>query len=647
MTPGTRELDVAASLSLPFDLSGTVELVRALTLALPEATVLLIGGDETIWVAEGKLLERHGYERSAISGRPIVEIVPPAVSDTLRDRFRLALAGEIQEFDYLTADATARCWIRLTPLRLGAAQPAAVLAVIQDQTERKALAAELGSERDRRRRAEEIGGIGHWELDLETSIATLSEGATTLLGLPAGSERPLDELMERVDLGDREVVARTLRRASEAGVGECECVVHGTDGVRRNLLVRAILRGGDGPARLTGTAIDITQLRDAELARGESEALLQQGFDRSPVGMALTDAHRGRYIRVNEALCRLLGRTREQLLGLTFADVCHPGDAAIDAAGRREMVAAACGSLEFDKRYLSPDGKTIHTSLNVVPVYGRDGEVRAFFSQVVDLTAVKEREASLIREAADHERLAMIRAALAEERLILHAQPIIDLESGRVVQQELLVRLVAPDGGVMPPGEFLPVAERHGAILDIDRWVTERAMEVAAAGRPVEVNLSAASLGDERILSTIREALLRTGADPSLVVFEVTETALMEDVERGRLFAAAVRDLGCRFALDDFGTGYGTFTYLKHIPIDYVKIDMEFVRDMSRSEADERLVRAMVTMAQALGKRTIAEGVEDADTLRRLREIGVDHAQGFHIGRPALLSLETSPRGDR
>jgi EAL domain-containing protein (putative c-di-GMP-specific phosphodiesterase class I) len=118
-------------------------------------------------------------------------------------------------------------------------------------------------------------------------------------------------------------------------------------------------------------------------------------------------------------------------------------------------------------------------------------------------------------------------------------------------------------------------------------------------------------------------------------VFEVTETAMMANVDRGRAFAEALRELGCRFALDDFGTGYGTFTYLKHIPADYLKIDIEFVRELPGSEADLRLVRAIVHMARELGKKTIAEGVENGEALAQLRSLGVDHAQGYHIGRPA------------
>jgi PAS domain S-box-containing protein len=469
-------------------------------------------------------------------------------------------------------------------------------------------------------------------------MVSLSEGAMRLLGIDLPSELPMATLLERIEPADRDTVIGALGDATDLGLGECECRLMGGDGTRRRVLVRGTRSTlPDGRDLITGAAIDLTQLRAAEQARTETEAMFQQGFDGSPIGMAMTDD--GRFLRVNDALCRLLGRSREQLLACTPTEVTHPEDAADTQKHRRRILAGALEHLELEKRYVRPDGSVVNASVHVVPVRGRDGEVHAMFAQILDLTATKEREAQLIHEAADLERLAMIHAAMADDRLVLYAQPIIDLLTGVVVQQELLVRLVLEDGQIMAPSVFLPVAERHGCIREIDSWVTAQAVEMAAAGAPVEVNLSAASVGDAEMLATIRAALERTGADPSLLVFEVTETALMADVERGRVFATALRELGCRFALDDFGTGYGTFTYLKHIPIDYLKIDIEFVRDLIHDKADERLVKAIVTMAGELGKQTIAEGVEDLATLVRLRELGVDLAQGYHIGRPAPVGV--------
>jgi ketosteroid isomerase-like protein len=165
----------------------------------------------------------------------------------------------------------------------------------------------------------------------------------------------------------------------------------------------------------------------------------------------------------------------------------------------------------------------------------------------------------------------------------------------------------------------------------------------------VEINLSGLSIGDPAILAAIERALEESGADPKLLVFEVTETAIASDLDAGRAFAEKLTALGCGFALDDFGTGFGGLTYLKHLPANTLKIDIDFVRDLLTSEPDQRLVRAIVDLAHGFGQTTVAEGVEDEQTLQRLREMGVDRAQGYFLGRPGPLDEgpdSWSPRTD-
>ena len=153
----------------------------------------------------------------------------------------------------------------------------------------------------------------------------------------------------------------------------------------------------------------------------------------------------------------------------------------------------------------------------------------------------------------------------------------------------------------------------------------------------VEANLSARSVGNFALLPLIERELRDSGADPANLVFEITETALMGDIEKGEAFAHGLADIGCGLALDDFGTGFGSFTYLKALPIGYLKIDIEFVRDLDSSPANQHLVKAIVNLARSFGHRTIAEGVEDERTLELLREYGVDFAQGYFLGRPAPI----------
>ena len=228
-----------------------------------------------------------------------------------------------------------------------------------------------------------------------------------------------------------------------------------------------------------------------------------------------------------------------------------------------------------------------------------------------------------------------IRAALNEGRFVLHAQPIVDAVSGEVVQEELLIRMLDEDGTVVPPGQFLPTAETFGLIGDIDRWVVAEGVALAATGRCVHLNLSGRSVGSALLLDELAERLQTTGADPANVVFELTETTAISNMTDARAFVARLQELGCRLALDDFGTGFGSLTYLRNLPADYLKIDMAFVRDLSRSAVDLRVVEVIVDTARRFGMRTIAEGVEDEGALRLLQSAGVDYAQGYHLGRPA------------
>jgi len=233
--------------------------------------------------------------------------------------------------------------------------------------------------------------------------------------------------------------------------------------------------------------------------------------------------------------------------------------------------------------------------------------------------------------------IARVRQALDEDGLVLHGQPIVELASGKIVQRELLLRMVGPGGQLVPPLAFLPIAERCGLIYEIDQWVIKQAIKTAARGQSVSVNLSASSVGDPRLLELIERELGDHETDPSLLVFEITETAVMQNMDRAAFFAERLVTLGCKLALDDFGTGFASFTYLKRLPVQYLKIDIDFVRDLARSKRDMFVVRAIVALAGDFGQQTIAEGVEDQATAEVLRDLGVTFAQGYLYGRPACF----------
>lgn len=271
------------------------------------------------------------------------------------------------------------------------------------------------------------------------------------------------------------------------------------------------------------------------------------------------------------------------------------------------------------------------------PLRDEHGETYALCGISTDITDRKRREAELMDRLDWEER---IRTAVLDDRLLVYAQPIIDLRSGEVVQEELLVRMQGPgkSAEVIPPADFLPQAERFGLVGQIDRFMVARGVELAAQDRSVEINLSGRSMGDRALTRQIERQLRATGADPSRIIFEITETAAVEDIDAARQFSERIAGMGCRCALDDFGTGYGSLTYQRHLVVQYLKIDISFVRGMAASTADQQVVRSIVKLAQDYGQQTVAEGVEDEQTLQLLRTFGVDYAQGFHIGRPLPLA---------
>jgi diguanylate cyclase (GGDEF)-like protein len=229
-----------------------------------------------------------------------------------------------------------------------------------------------------------------------------------------------------------------------------------------------------------------------------------------------------------------------------------------------------------------------------------------------------------------------IREAIDRQRIVVYAQPIFDLRKECVAREELLVRMLDDNDDVIPPSSFLPTAERMGLITEIDRLVLSKAIELAGRSQPIAVNVSGASLSDPRLIADVRAAIA-DGLNPAWLDFEITETAAISNMEHARAFALAVTEMGCGLGLDDFGTGFSSFSYLKELPVQHLKIDIDFIRELPRSPTDQRLVQALVQFAKAFGQETVAEGIEDSETLALVRAFDVDYAQGFHIGEPALV----------
>ena len=233
-----------------------------------------------------------------------------------------------------------------------------------------------------------------------------------------------------------------------------------------------------------------------------------------------------------------------------------------------------------------------------------------------------------------------IEHALAEDNFVLHYQPILSLREDSVSHYEALVRMREADGSLIPPGAFIGVAEATGLIRSIDRMVLRKAIarlvELERNGMQVKlsVNLSGRSFEDPSLVETLKQEVQRGSFDPANLIFEITETAAVADIQAARAVMLNVQEIGCAFSLDDFGVGFSSFNYLKQLPVDYVKIDGSFIQHLPENPDDQVFVRVLVEAARGFGKLTVAEFVENAETLVLLREYGVDFAQGFYIGKP-------------
>ncbi len=393
------------------------------------------------------------------------------------------------------------------------------------------------------------------------------------------------------------------------------------------------------PVRVSAEIIGIGTIVVDITERKQAEDFRSVVMDNMAEGLYVADAE-GRLTFMNAAASKMLGWTENELRGKPVHDMIQgrrSGDSAFPK-GESELLKARTEGRTVrvsDGAFTRKDGSVLPIACSAAPLLAGE-TVRGVVVVFRDTTEENAERDRARRELDALTWVGRVREALDEERFVLYSQPIVPFRAGKG-SEELLLRMVGRDGEIIPPGAFLPVAEKYGLIGEIDRWVVGQAARIAAGGRRVEANLSAQSIGNLDLLSLIEQEMTAAGTDPSDLVFEITETALMGDIEAGEAFARGLAELGCSLALDDFGTGFGSFTYLKKLPIKYLKIDIEFVRELNSDRANQHLVKATIGLARDFGYQTIAEGVENRETLDLLREIGVDFAQGFYLGRPTPI----------
>ncbi len=646
--------------------------------------------DGTFLLMNTELATTLGTTPEELVGRDASFAMPEEYLVGMRRRDARVLEGEVVHFESVVpdADGTDRVFLSTKfPIRDADDEVAGMAALAVDITERKAVDLALRDAEERFRQAFDDAPIGMVLADLDGRFLQVNQALCDLTGYPAEllTDISWHTLVHPDDVEEDVAAIAALLQGRLATHHREERLLHAAGEPVWVSLHLTLVKGADGsPRHLLAQLQDVTE-------RKRFEGRLQHMADHDPLTGLLNRRRfeeeldrqvaavqrygaRGALLVLDldhfKVVNDTLGHNAGDELIVSVADVLRARLRETDVVARlggdefaillpeadlpdAELVAASLvGEIRRHATVLNGDRpRRVTASLGVAlfepPLHaGEEVLVNADLAMYDAKEAGRDRHAVFATERYAEPRMKSrvawverIHAALEDDRFVLEAQPIRDLHTGEITQCELLLRMLDGEGGTVPPGAFLYVAERYDLIQDIDRWVASRAIELLHEhpGLIFEVNVSGKSLNDPLLLETIETGLQISGVDPRRLIFEVTETAAVANIHQARIFAERLAALGCRFALDDFGAGFGSFYYLKHLPFDYLKIDGEFISNCLRSRTDQLVIEAVVGIARGLGKATIAEFVGDDRTERFLRGNGVDFAQGFHIGRPVPL----------
>lgn len=359
---------------------------------------------------------------------------------------------------------------------------------------------------------------------------------------------------------------------------------------------------------------NISELISANLR--ESDFIARIGGDEFALMFPNTDQTTALTLATN--ICKLLDDYPCKIEGQVFKVNCSIGIAEIDG---KEFSGEELAAEEYMKRADIALYAAKKQGRNTAHIYTKHDALS------------KDLQASLEWARTIHQ-------AVADDNLVLHFQSIVDISTQEVAYYEALVRLEL-DNRIIQPGEFIPALEREGDMSLLDRQVISKAVYYLSQHselNKIAINLSAQGFSDERLLPLIEEKLAKYNVNANRIIFELTESASLSNITATQAMIEKLSALGCGFSIDDFGTGFSTFSYLKQIPAQSVKIDGSFIIDLATNPVDLALVKAIYEVATALGKKTVAEFVENEETLQILADIGVTYAQGYHLSKPKTVA---------
>jgi diguanylate cyclase (GGDEF)-like protein/PAS domain S-box-containing protein len=684
-------------------LQGRDRLFKDFARTLPEIVII---HDERILLANDSAASLVGLESPQLVGREIADLVKPAYRALFRKTVTKRLAGETVpqriEMQLINGNQTG-LWVEAQSSNIEFRGRSAILTVARDVSHRKSLEVSLSRSKRQAQYTLESISEGVITTDNDGRVDYMNQAAESLTGTNRddASGHRIGELFTLVDDADRrplgDPVERCLAMRRRVNMGR-RAVLVSTDGEHEHS-VEITASPVRGPSNsISGTVVvfhDVSELRGLTrkmsyqathdpltglINRREFERRLDEAMDTAHADEAVHIVFYmdlDRFKAVNDTCGHLAGdnmlREVAALIKEQVRDSDFVGRLGGDEFGAlligcpiekaRQIATDICNAVA-DYRFVWKDKIfNIGISVGLIEVSHASGTLQDIMSAADSACYMAKqqgrgqvhvysaRDEAVARERGDIQWLRQLQTALHEDSFELAVQPIISMsgraESGPSV--EVLIRLQDSQSRATNSAEFLRPAERYQMMPQIDRWVINAALAAISSGeikltthRSCAINLSSQTLGDEAFLGFVVDALDRSGVAPSSICFEVTEAAILSNVQHAQRFIEVLHGIGCEFSLDDFGSGLGSFSSLKHLPIDYLKIDGTYTRNLRSDLVNQEMVVAMIKLARTMQFRIVAEQVENQEDFDWLRDAGVDFVQGHFIESPALLGTATT-----
>jgi diguanylate cyclase (GGDEF)-like protein/PAS domain S-box-containing protein len=526
--------------------------------------------------------------------------------------------------------------------------------------------------------------------DIEGRVTYLNVVAERLTGWPLkeAMDRPLEEVFRIIDAETRATIANPMTRATEedaTGGLPPTCILIRRDGVE-SAVEDSTAPIHDRHGRVTGAVMVFHDVSTAQALTRKLAYIAQHDTltdlpnrallnDRLQQAIALAQRHDtalallyldlDRFKQINDSLGHLVGDRLLQSVALRLTECVRATDTVSRLGGDEFVILLSEVAYEQDAAVSAEkllhsirmpyvlDDHELHVTASIgIVVYPSDGTAVEALLQNADSAMYEAKNlgrntyqfyrSDLNSSAGERQSLESgLRHAVDRQELQLYYQPIVNLSTGAIAGVEALIRWQHPKLGVVLPDQFIAIAEESGLIVPIGHWVLREACRQAKEWRDdglsemrLAVNISAVELRSKEFVAGVESILADTGFDPKCLELELTETFLMQDSKSTSLVLSAIKALGVQLALDDFGTGYSSLSYMRRFPIDTLKVDRSFVRDLTMDASDASVVNAVINMGRSLHMRVVAEGVEAPDQLLFLKEHGCSEAQGYHFSRP-------------